>query len=415
MFGCRYASRVSNRFSRLLCLGVFGIAVTALQAADPPLSGQSSIPPQGFDQIRRGIEKGKLERVDYESKSVGVSRWMEVYTPAGYSKESKYPVLYLLHGIGGNENHEWTRQGVANVILDNLIAEKKIEPMIVVFPNGNASANPGSGNAGRGAGLGAGGGQPLAAAEQAKNVFEQLAVDAKGQPTKSLTKEQWLKQREQAWAALADAAGKKDAQELTLADLQKAADKDAALLRGGAGPAGANPRFGGGRPGGGGGPGGDGWGVNFTNDLLKDIIPYIESHYSTYTDADHRALAGLSMGGMQTRRISLANIDKFSYIGIFSGGNIMPPAITDMDAFKKQVKVVFMSYGSRESGGGPRPGGGNGPSGPDGAKAAAEALTQAGIKAVCYISPDSAHDMTSWKRSLYEFTPLLFREDVKPK
>jgi enterochelin esterase-like enzyme len=98
-------------------------------------------PPAGFDQRREGVAQGKLERVDYDSKSVGVKRWMEVYTPPGYSTDKKYPVLYLLHGIGGNENREWTRQGAAPVILDNLIADKKIEPMIVVFPNGNAVAS----------------------------------------------------------------------------------------------------------------------------------------------------------------------------------------------------------------------------------------------------------------------------------
>ena len=86
----------------------------------------------------------------------------------------------------------------------------------------------------------------------------------------------------------------------------------------------------------------------------------------------------------------------------------MPQDITDMEAFKKQVKFVFMSYGSRESSA-PR-GGGSNPSGPEGAKLATEALTKAGINAVCYVSPDSAHDMTSWKRSLYYFTPLLFRD-----
>jgi predicted alpha/beta superfamily hydrolase len=157
---------------------------------------------------------------------------------------------------------------------------------------------------------------------------------------------------------------------------------------------------------------GEGWGENFTNDLLKDIIPFIESHYSAYTDAGHRALAGLSMGGMQTKRISLSNIDTFSHIGIFSGGNIRPQDITDMAAFKKQVKLVFMSYGSRESSTGPGPnmGPNAGPRGPEGARLADEALTKEGIKSVCYISPDSAHDMTSWKRSLYYFTPLLFKE-----
>jgi enterochelin esterase-like enzyme len=94
-------------------------------------------PLEGFDKPREGIERGKLERVDYDSKTVGVKRWMQVYTPPGYSKDKKYPVLYLLHGIGGNEN-EWRRGGHPEVILDNVIAEKKATPMIIVMPNGRA-------------------------------------------------------------------------------------------------------------------------------------------------------------------------------------------------------------------------------------------------------------------------------------
>ena len=163
------------------------------------------------------------------TKSVGNKRKALVYTPPGYSADTKYPVLYLLHGIGGNENREWTRQGVANVVLDNLIADKKIQPMIVAFPNGNATATP--------AGGGGGAGQPASPAEQAKRTFDQLAVDAKGQATKTISKDQWLKARADAWAALSDAAGKKEASELTLEDLEKAAEKDAALLRGGMGGA----------------------------------------------------------------------------------------------------------------------------------------------------------------------------------
>ena len=158
-----------------------------------------------------------------------------------------------------------------------------------------------------------------------------------------------------------------------------------------------------------GGRGGFGGGMNFTafeNDLLKDIIPYVESHYSVYADGSHRALAGFSMGGMQTRTIAPAHPDMFSYVGVFSGGNIMPENVTDMDTFKKNVKLVFMSFGSRESSA-PR-GGGTAPAGPEGIKLAAEALKKAGINAVCYVSPDSAHDFTSWKRSLYYFAPQLF-------
>jgi len=296
----------------------------ALLRADGPDLKESPVPPQGFDRVRPGIEQGRLEKVDYDSKSVGAKRWMEVYTPPGYSRDQKYPVLYLLHGAGGNERKEWTRQGVANVILDNLIADKKIVPLIVIFPNGNATAS----------------------------------------------------------------------------------------AKGGEGA----PKVVGGPKGGGkkGGFFGPGWGENFTNDLLKDIIPYIESHYSTYTDADHRALAGLSMGGMQTRTIGPANLDKFAYLGVFSGGNLMPENIKDLNAFKKHVKLVFMSFGSKEPST-PKAGapGGPGPRGPEGIKLAAEALSKDGIHAVYYVSPGSGHDFTSWKRSLYFFTPMLFRNNSK--
>lgn len=302
---------MSKRY--LGCLTVLNALLisTAVLRAQP--LDKSPVPPSGFDKSRDGIERGKLEKVEYDSKSVGVKRWMEVYSPPGYSKDTKYPVLYLLHGAGGNENKEWTKQGVANVILDNLIADKKIVPMIVVLPNGNATGPAG----GEGDPKGGGGG----------------------------------------------------------------------------------PKF------------GPGWGANFTNDLLKDIIPYIESHYSTYADADHRALAGLSMGGMQTRTISLANLDKFSYLGIFSGGNITPENIKDLGAFKKQVKVVFMSFGSKEPS--TPKGGSTAVRGPEGIKLAAEGLAKEGVNAVYYVSPDSGHDFTTWRRSLYYITPMLFQEKTK--
>jgi enterochelin esterase family protein len=346
-----------NVLAGLAVLGAGLVLSTAqLQAADEPSLETSPVPPQGFDRVRQGIEKGKLERVDYDATAVtnGLRRWMEVYTPAGYSTNNKYPVLYLLHGIGGNETHEWTgagrNQGGAAVILDNMIADKRIAPMIVVFANGNATNTGGGGTgAGRGGANGRRGGP------------------APGGPAPA--------------AAPGEAA-------------------PAAAAPGGAAPRGGRGGL------------GDGWGKNFENDLLKDIIPYIESHYSAYTDSQHRALAGLSMGGMQTRTIALPNNDKFSYIGVFSGGAVMPQDITDMDAFKKNVKLVFMSFGSTESSAGR--GGSTAPTGPDGIKVAADALSKAGIKAVYYVSPDSAHDMTSWKRSLYFFAPLLFHAQSTP-
>jgi endo-1,4-beta-xylanase len=107
---------------------------------------QVNIPaaPEGFDKEREGIQKGKIETVQYKSKTVGTNRNTRIYTPSGYSKKTKYPVLYLLHGIGGDEN-EWFNGGVPHIIFDNLIAEGKMEPMIVVMPNGRAMKDDSAG------------------------------------------------------------------------------------------------------------------------------------------------------------------------------------------------------------------------------------------------------------------------------
>ncbi len=111
-------------------------------------------------------------------------------------------------------------------------------------------------------------------------------------------------------------------------------------------------------------------------------------------------MAGLSMGGAQTKQITLANLDKFSQIGLFSGGSLAAndPALADADAFKKKVKVLFVSYGSRETGGATT------------ATANQEALEKMGIKNTYYESPNTAHEWQSWRRSLYQFAPLLFRD-----
>jgi enterochelin esterase-like enzyme len=105
-----------------------------------PRDGGFPAPPDGFDTRREGIEHGNLELVEYDSTTVGVKRKARVYTPPGYSKDQKYPVLYLLHGIGGDEN-EWARGGSPDVILDNLYADKKVVPMIVVLANGRAATD----------------------------------------------------------------------------------------------------------------------------------------------------------------------------------------------------------------------------------------------------------------------------------
>lgn len=159
-------------------------------------------------------------------------------------------------------------------------------------------------------------------------------------------------------------------------------------------------------------PGGPGRRFNFSafeHVLIDDLIPFIDANYRTLADQPHRAMAGLSMGGMQTHNITLAHLDTFSHIGLFSGGSIGTNEITDLAAFQQKVKVVFVSYGSRELGAGNRRGGGRGPFGGD-PKANAEALKAAGINSYFYVSPDTAHEWQSWRRSLHAFAPLLFQE-----
>ena len=132
--------------------------------------------------------------------------------------------------------------------------------------------------------------------------------------------------------------------------------------------------------------------------MTEELIPFIDANFRTLADQPHRAMAGLSMGGMQTRQITLANLDKFSQIGMFSGGSIAPndPALSDPAAFKQKVKVLFVSYGSREK--------------TETAKANHAALEKLGVKSVYYESPETAHEWQSWRRSLYQLAPLLFQQ-----
>jgi len=129
---------MSGRIVALLAWAVLvGLTVPAAAQKDDKAE-KFPAPPEGFDKKRDGIDRGKLETVEYDSKTVGVTRKMTVYTPPGYDKDKKYPVLYLLHGIGGDEN-EWKRGGAPDVILDNLYADMRAVPMIVVMFNGRAS------------------------------------------------------------------------------------------------------------------------------------------------------------------------------------------------------------------------------------------------------------------------------------
>jgi enterochelin esterase-like enzyme len=289
----------------------------------------------------KNVPHGQLREVLFFSKSTDTTRRAFVYTPPDYDKDQqkRYPVLYLQHGWGENE-YGWGVQGRANLIMDNLIAEGKAKPFIIVMTYGMTNDIPfGGGRRGRGA-------APGGAARG----------EAGGVP----------------------AGGRDGAQE--------------------AAPA---------RRGGRGGFGGFNFAA-FERVLIDELIPYIDANFRTLADQPHRAMAGLSMGGAQTRSIALKHLDKFSHIGLFSGGSISTGDIEDKADFKEKVKLVFVSYGSREVGGGNRRGGGRGGFGGD-PKANIDALKEAGVNAHYYVSPETAHEWQSWRRSLREIAPLLFQ------
>jgi enterochelin esterase family protein len=271
----------------------------------------------------KNVPHGQLRENWYFSKSTNTVRRCFIYTPPDYDKDStkRYPVLYLQHG-GGEDETGWGSQGRANLIMDNLIAEGKAKPFIIVMDNGG----------GIGGGF-KGGKGPKFAKDAGK-----------------------------------DAKDNKDAKDV----------KDAKAPPKGKGPGGFN--F-----------------AGFGKILTEELIPYIDANYRTLSDQPHRGMAGLSMGGMQTKQIALANLDKFSHIGMFSGGSIAPADTSNLgDAFKQKVKVLFVSYGGREKG--------------ETAKANRDALEKMGIRSIYYESPETAHEWQSWRRSLYQIAPLLFRD-----
>jgi len=269
---------------------------------------------QGFYALKN-VPHGQLRQVFYHSKSTSTNLRCFVYTPPDYDKDvtRRYPVLYLQHG-GGEDETGWGSQGFTPFIMDNLIAEGKARPFIIVMAN---SYVPGA----------------------------SFGFAATNQPPPA----------------------------------------DSLYSRSIDGPGGRNYNP-----------------AAFARVLIEDLIPHIDGNFRTLADQPHRAMAGLSMGGMQTRSIAPANLDKFSHIGVFSGGSIAVTNITDMAAFKEKVKVVFVSYGSRELGGDRTNRGGD-------PKANTEALKAAGVNAHFYVSPDTAHEWQSWRRSLREFAPLLFK------
>lgn len=142
---------------------------------------------------------------------------------------------------------------------------------------------------------------------------------------------------------------------------------------------------------------------HFETVLVDELIPHIDANFRTQKDQPHRAMAGLSMGGMETKSITLRNLDKFSHIGLFSGGSITKEDVENTTGFAEQVKLVFVSYGSKEVGGGSRRGGDP--------EAAIKQLKDLNINAHYYLSPETAHEWQTWRRSLKEFVPLLFQPE----
>ncbi len=254
-------------------------------------------PDQDFYALK-DVPHGKVQQILFSSGSTNTSRRAFVYTPPDYDKDQakRYPVLYLQHGWGEDEN-AWSNQGRANLIMDNLIAEGKIKPFLVVMTYGMTN-------------------------------------------------------------------------EIKFGGLRNFDIKP------------------------------------FQTVLVDELIPYVDANFRTLSDQPHRAMAGLSMGGMETKTITMANLDKFAYIGLFSGGTFSMDDVKKTSGFKEKVRLAFVSFGSREIEGNR---GGRGFFGGD-PKANADSLKQAGINSVFYVSPETAHEFLSWRRSLHEFAQLLFKD-----
>ncbi|MBR2113382.1 MAG: esterase [Prevotella sp.] len=285
---------------------------------------------QDFWQVKN-VPQGSMGEVFYWSTYTEKMRRCHVYLPAEYftNPTKKFPVLYLQHGMGENE-YGWAEQGHTAQIMDNLIAEGKAVPCIIVMDNGLNTSRPGE----QGGFGGFGGPRP------------QGGQRPQGMPQG---------QRPQR-------------------------------------PQGA-PGQGGPRRGGFGGFGG--FSEGFKNVLFNDIIPMVEKNYRVIADPQHRAYAGLSMGGMQAREITLANPDKFAYVGSFSSGAWNVDQVKNSEGFAKKVKLLFMSGGGKENMGC--------------VEAAKNIKEQLGMNAVGYESPGTAHEWHTWRRSLYQFAQLMFK------
>lgn len=250
--------------------------------------------PLGFDVLNPNVPAGKVETITYDSKTVGTTRKVTIYTPPGFNKKKKYPVLYLLHGIGGDEK-EWLNGGNPQIILDNLYSEGKIEPMIVVMPNGRAMKDD-------------------------------------------------------------SASG----------DIM-AADNVQAF-------------------------------ATFEKDLLHDLIPFIEKKYPVLKDREHRAIAGLSMGGGQSLNFGLGNLNQFAWVGGFSSApNTKMPQelIPNPEEAKKKLKLLWISCGDKDWL-------------IENSKRTHDYLVKNNVPHIYYLEP-GVHDFKVWKNGLYMFSQFLFK------
>ena len=277
----------------------------------------------------KNVPQGQMREIYYWSEVNKAMRHCFVYTPAEYDQNptKRYPVLYLQHGGGENE-YGWPQQGRTANIMDNLIAEGKAVPFIIVMDNGS-----------------------------------------------------WTMPRPAAPAAGPALQGP----------------------RPGAAPAPQGQRPQGGQRGGGFAMPSN-WADGIADTFIKDLIPMIDSRFRTIADNKHRAMAGLSMGGMQTKTITVAHPEVFSNLGIFSGGTITVDDIKNNPEFAKGLQLVFVSFGSRElENRAPGFGDGTDP------REETETLAATGVNAHFYVSPGTAHEWQSWRRALYQFAQLLFK------
>ncbi|MEO6550483.1 MAG: alpha/beta hydrolase-fold protein [Ferruginibacter sp.] len=281
--------------------------------------------------VLKDVPHGNMQQILFQSKSTDTSRAAFVYTPPGYEKgNTKYPVLYLQHGWGENET-SWGIQGRANLIMDNMIAEGRIKPFIVVMTYGmtNTGGRPGG---------------PRPPAPPAPGG----AAPAPGARPDSVNRR--------------------------------------APVGGGMGAAGVVPF---------GITAGEPTGVGaFQTVLVDELIPYVDSHFRTIANRNNRAMAGLSMGGFETHTITLAKPDVFGYWGLLSGGNYNP---TELQG-KTKPKHIFISYGSKEA------------NGANGLPKVEADLKAAGFNVTTYVSAGTAHEFQTWRRSLYQMAPLLFKD-----